>query len=133
MRKKVPINKMTPGIAIRVYCVSCCGGVSAEVKSCDGNGSNPAFHTCPFHPYRMGRGRPSVKVIRKFCIQCMNGRTDFVRECETINCLCHRYRMAKNPARRGKGYFADQTREKKSEKYPLNGGFAVQNRRSTAG
>jgi hypothetical protein len=34
--------------------------------------------------------------------------------------------MGKNPARIGKGYFADQTGKKKAKKHRLNGAFAVQ-------
>lgn len=100
---KQGIKKMTPGRAIRVFCVSCCGGISGEVKSCDGDGTDPAFHACLFHPYRMGRGRPSVKIIRKFCLYCMGGIPSLVRECTTTDCKCYSYRMGKNPARAGMG------------------------------
>lgn len=133
MRKIGIIDKMTPGSAIRAFCVSCCGGVLGEVKTCDGDGTDSAYYACPFHPYRLGRGRPSVKIIRKHCLQCMGESPSYVRECDTTDCDCYPYRMGKNPARIGKGYFADQTRKKKAEKYPLNGGFAVQNQRSVMG
>ena len=96
-------NKITPGRAIRAFCVSCCGGVSGEVKSCDGDGTDPAFHACPFHSYRMGRGRPSVKIIRKHCLQCMGESPSLVLECMTTDCDCYTYRMGKNPARAGMG------------------------------
>lgn len=103
MSKIGTIKKMTPGRAIRTFCVSCCGGDSREVKSCDGDGKDPAFDACPFHPYRMGRGRPSVKIIRKFCLHCMGGIPSLVRECDTVDCNCHPYRTGKNPARAGIG------------------------------
>lgn len=96
----------SPRETIRAYCIYCNGGKAKEVVMCDANGSDPVFHACPFHPYRVGRGRPSVKVIRKFCLQCMGGGMDFVRECETADCLCHPYRMGKNPTRTNKGHFA---------------------------
>ena len=121
------IRYRTPKETVRAYCIYCTGGSFKEVETCDGNGNNPAFHACPFHPYRMGRGRPSVKIIRKFCLQCMGEAPSYVRECETVDCLCHRYRMAKNPARRGKGYFADQTRKMKAEKCLLNEDFDLKN------
>ena len=127
------LKQMTPGSAIRAFCVSCCGGVFGEVKSCDGDGTDPAFHACPFHRYRMGRGRPSVKTMRKFCLQCMGGTSSFVRECDTRDCSCYPYRMGKNPARIGKGYFADQVRTRKAEITPVNGPFALQNQRSAMG
>lgn len=126
-------NKMTPGRAIRAFCSSCCGGVSGEVRSCDGDGTDPAYYACPFHPYRMGRGRPSVKIIRKHCLQCMGESPSYVRECDTMDCDCYPYRMGKNPARSGKGYFADQVRTRKAEITPMNGPFAIQNQRSATG
>ena len=126
-------GRMTPGRAIRIFCLGCTGGVYGEVESCDGDGTDPAYHACPFHPYRMGRGRPSVRITRKFCLQCMGETPSLVRECETIDCPCHLYRMGKNPARIGKGHFADQARQKKAETYPVNGAFRVQNARTAVG
>jgi len=133
MHKIVNMKKMSPGSAIRAFCVSCCGGVFGEVKNCDGDGTDPAFHACPFHPYRMGRGRPSVKTIRKFCLQCMGGTPSYVRECDTTDCNCYPYRMGKNPARIGKGYFANRDRINHTEITPVNGAFTVQNQRSGIG
>ena len=126
-------NHRTPKETIRAYCVYCNGGIFKEIEACDGNGKNPAFHACPFHPFRMGKGRPSVKIIRKFCLQCMGDSPKLVSECGTMDCLCFAYRMGKNPARIGKGYFADQARKMKAEKYPLNGDFDIQNERSSSG
>jgi hypothetical protein len=87
--------------------------------------TNPACHACPFYSYRMDKGRPSVKVIRKFCLQCMGTRADFVRKCETADCLCHLFRMGKNPNRTGKGYFAGQVNNNKAKKQAMNEGSAV--------
>ena len=103
MNKLGTTKKMTPGIAVRSFCLSCCGGVFGEVRSCDGGGTDPGFHTCLFHPYRMGRGRPSVKTIRKFCLFCMGDIPSLVRGCTTADCNCYHYRMGKNPARAGMG------------------------------
>ena len=127
---KTIIKKMTPGSAIRSFCVSCCGGASGEVKYCDGDGREPAFDACTFHRYRLGRGRPSVKIIRKLCLQCMGGAPSYVRECETTDCPCYPYRMAKNPARVGKGYFASRERSSHAEIAPVNGVFVFQDQRS---
>jgi len=103
MDKQATTRKMTPGRAIRAFCVSCCGGIAVEVKSCNGDGTDPAFDACLFHPYRMGKGRPSVKTIRKFCLECMGNSPSHVRECDTTDCNCYPYRMGKNPARAGMG------------------------------
>jgi hypothetical protein len=103
------------------------------VQTCDADGVDPGFDACLFHPYRMGRGRPSVKTIRKFCLECMGNTPSFVRECDTADCNCYSYRMGKNPAMTGKGYFADQARKKKADKGHVQGGFAVKFERSALG
>ena len=126
------MNK-TPLETIRSYCLYCNGGNDAEVRRCDADGKTPGFDPCPFHPYRMGRGRPSVKIIRLFCLQCMGGSRDFVSTCTTYDCLCFPYRMGKSPARIGKGYFADQARKKVDPARAVQGTFAIQNQRSAIG
>jgi len=89
------VKRLTPGETIRAYCLHCVGGSFQDVKACDA--TDPKYHVCPFHPFRLGKGRPSVKVIRKFCLQCMGDYADYVRDCETKDCFCHPYRMGKNP------------------------------------
>ena len=131
--QKNSTGKMTPGRAIRKFCLNCTGGVYGEVESCDGDGTDHAYYACPFHPYRLGRGRPSVKIIRKNCLQCMGESPSLVWECDTTDCNCYPYRMGKNPARIGKGHFADQVRQKMATTYPVNGAFSVQNQRSATG
>jgi hypothetical protein len=101
----------SPLETIRAFCVSCVGGHSKEVISCDGDGKIPGFMSCPFHPFRLGRGRPSVKIMRKFCLQCQGDSYLFVTECGTENCLIHPYRFGKNPARTGKGASQEQMLE----------------------
>ena len=95
-----PVRR-TPKNAVRAYCLHCTGGNRMEVKSCTAN--DPDYQACPLHPYRMGKGRVSVRVLRKFCLQCMGGSKAFVRECETTDCLIHPYRSGKNPSRAGMG------------------------------
>ena len=98
-----PVKRLTPGETIRAYCLHCVGGSAQDVKVCDA--TDPKYHVCPFHPFRLGKGRPSVKIIRKFCLQCMGDYADFVRDCETKDCFCYPYRMGRNPyltGRRGR-------------------------------
>ena len=97
---------MTPLTKLRAYCVHCVGGRFREIETCDA--------ACPFHTYRMGGGRPSVKVFRKFCLQCMGGHIEFVKDCETTDCFCWEYRMGKNPAMKGnlRGAALERQREK---------------------
>ncbi len=128
------MQKTTPGHAIRAFCLSCCGGIFGEVRSCDGGGSEPIYHACLFHRYRMGRGRPSVKTIRKFCLYCMGDIPSLVRECTTTDCNCYPYRMGKNPARAGMGSKdADWLRSINPTKDEVSRGKGVYFERSTTG
>jgi len=88
----------SPRAAIKAHCVDCNGGCKSEVCNCDGDASKPKHMSCLFHPFRLGKGRPSKKVIRQFCLQCMGGSHTFVRECATEDCCLHPYRMGKNPS-----------------------------------
>jgi len=116
------IKHRTPKKAIQAYCLHCVGGSSQDVKACDAD--NPAYHVCPFHPYRLGRGRPSVKIIRQFCLDCMGGSKDFVKDCETTDCLCHPYRLGKNPYKVKTGRTADEMKKIRALKGGIAKGFA---------
>ena len=48
-------NIKSPKQTIRAYCIYCNGGKAKEIESCDADGKDPAFHACPFHPYRTGK------------------------------------------------------------------------------
>jgi len=94
---------MTPLRAIRKVCVACVGS-PYEVKDCGGDAclgvQGDEKGICYFYPYRMGRGRPSVKLIRKFCLECMGSSSKRVAECKS-DCPLHPYRFGKNPKRAG--------------------------------
>ena len=98
----------SPLQTIRSFCISCVGGHSKEVATCDGDGTIPGFMQCNFHPYRLGKGRPSVKILRNFCLQCMGGSSVFVKECEAEYCAIYPYRFGKNQALAGKGRSSEQ-------------------------
>jgi hypothetical protein len=97
---------MTPLKAIGKICISCVGS-SKEVKDCGGDkcldSQGDCEQACYFHPYRKGQGRPSVKLIRQFCIECMGGSKRLVSECQSEHCPLHQYRLGKNPKRAGVG------------------------------
>jgi hypothetical protein len=112
-------NKLThrsPSKTIRAQCLVCTGGSVKEVASCNGDGKIPGFMSCPFHPFRLGKGRPSVKIMRKYCLQCKCGSYIFVKECSTTDCLIHPFRFGKNPARAGIGKNAVQMVSLRSKK-----------------
>jgi len=96
---------MTPLQAIRKICVACVGSPFL-VKDCGGdqclNGQGDKKGVCYFYPYRLNKGRPSVKLIRKFCVECM-GSAILVAECATAECPLYQYRFGTNPKRKGIG------------------------------
>lgn len=93
---------MTPLQAIRKLCVACCGSPFL-VQDCGGDqclgGQGDGDGRCYLYPYRMGRGRPSVKLIRKFCLECMSHSSELVSQCKSKECPLHHYRQGKNPKR----------------------------------
>jgi hypothetical protein len=93
------LNAQTPIKAIRQVCLDCAGGPSA-VRECQGNKLSDG--PCPFYPFRLGKGRPSVKLIRNHCLQCMGGSPKMVRDCRSAwTCPVHVYRLGTNPKRVG--------------------------------
>ena len=92
------MKKVTPGRAIKAFCIQCMGGASEarqEVRNC-------AEDDCLFHQYRRGKGRPSVKIIRKMCLYCMGGNYRLISEGVSESCPIHYYRFGKNPKLAGR-------------------------------
>ncbi len=101
---------MTPGQAIRKQCVECVDS-SFEVHKCGGDrmlgGQGDENGVCYFFPHRLGKGRTSVKTIRKFFLECMGGDKhrrvqarmvrDGVESCTPRKCTLWPFRMGKNP------------------------------------
>jgi hypothetical protein len=93
------LDNLTPVKAIHKVCVDCVGS-PFEVKDCQGDKLYDG--PCLLYPYRMGKGRPSVKLIRKYCLWCMGGSPKLVKDCRSIStCPLHLYRMGRNPKRMG--------------------------------
>jgi hypothetical protein len=89
------MKTLTPGQAIRKFCLVCVGSPK-EVKNCGGD-QLLTGGACSFFKYRMGRGRPSVKLIRRECLFCMGGSRKLVHQCSLERCLLHPFRMGTNP------------------------------------
>jgi len=101
---------MTPGKAIRKHCVECVDS-PFEVVNCKGDkmirGQGDKNGTCYLFPYRLGKGRPSVKTIRKFCLECQGGDKHRkvqakevyggVENCPSLKCTLYPFRLGKNP------------------------------------
>lgn len=98
---------MTPGEAIHNFCVRCVGGSPFEVRECGGdkylNGGCDKNGVCWFYKFRLGNGRPSVKLIRRFCLYCTGGDREWVRNCpdgishQGMACALYPFRMGRNP------------------------------------
>jgi hypothetical protein len=92
-------GSLTPVKAIHKVCVDCVGS-PFEFKDCQGDKLYDG--PCLLYPYRMGKGRPSVKLIRKYCLYCMGGSPKLVKNCRSIStCPLYLYRMGRNPKRMG--------------------------------
>lgn len=121
----------TPTQALLSFCWFCTGGNRKEVETC--NCGDPEYHLCAFHPYRTGGMRVSVKILRRFCLQCMGGCHLLVRECKTEDCPIHPFRLGKNPARAGqvqKAFVMSLVRAKRGAVSLIN---SVQNEFSMTG
>jgi hypothetical protein len=95
-------DKLTPNEAKRKLCVECIGGAQFNSKEVDGcEGDRAKTGPCPIYPYRNGK-RMSVKIFRKFCLNCMGGSYDAISECTTENCPAFEYRFGKNPSYTGR-------------------------------
>ena len=87
---------MTPGTAIRKHCVECVGS-PYEIENCRGDFLYATEKKCPFYRYRMGKGRPSVKLIRKYCMFCMSGSYQAINQCNSEICVLTPFRFGTNP------------------------------------
>lgn len=100
------------------YCVQ--SRSDADVENCTGHIVFATGKPCPFYEYRMSNKRPSVKVMRKYCLECMGGSKEAVKECEIEDCQIYPYRFGKNPARAGKGQSAAQMASIRSDKQAVS-------------
>ena len=111
--------RLTPKRAVRLHCLECQGFNAAEVNECGGDELLPGG-SCKFFPFRLGRGRPSVKTIRRKCIWCMGGQPQLLKECGDNLCALWPYRQGHNPAMQGR----DTSAARKSLKGALEGVYA---------
>jgi hypothetical protein len=108
---------VTPGDAVRKFCIDCVGGVPYDVRDCGGdkclNGGCDSNGICLFFKYRMRKGGPSVRLIKRICKWCQGEDKDsgaLVKDCPTEECALHPFRMGKNPN------FSEETRLKRRER-----------------
>jgi len=111
------MKKRTPKKTVHAYCHHCvCSKRDEDVRNCTGHIVFATGEPCPLYLFRSGNRRPSVRVLRQYCLECMGGRKDFVRECKSEDCQIHPYRLGKNPARAKIGNMkASELRFKPSE------------------
>jgi len=87
--------QLTPKKAVLRFCRQCVG-TPTEIENCSDK-------DCPFHKYRLGKGRPPLREIRKQCLLCMGGSRQLVEECTVTDCPLYLYRKGTNPNRSGIG------------------------------
>ncbi|MFZ1035630.1 MAG: hypothetical protein WAN57_00320, partial [Smithella sp.] len=63
--------------------------------------------------------RCSIKIMRRFCLDCMGNKKAAVRECPTYDCLLHPFRLGKNPALKGKGKSKVEMAQIRAQRRPL--------------
>jgi hypothetical protein len=103
----------TPLRAARKHCLSCCGGISNEVRLC-------AASACPLWAHRFGKrptaadkaatvgqqvypierkqtGATGLLAIRRRCLDCAGNSEPAVRSCAHTDCSLHPFRLGRNP------------------------------------
>ena len=111
----------SPSKTIRAFCHYCVQSRSdSEVKNCTGYVVFAISKPCTFYEYRTGDKRVSVKLMRKFCLECMGGSKEAVKECSTIDCLIYPFRFGKNPLLAGKGKSRDEMMRIRALRKPVD-------------
>jgi len=103
IRKKDTVEAvdLTPKLAVFYLCRECVGW-EEKLEKCGGDKMLDGT-VCAFWPYRLGQGRPSVKLIRAYCLECMGKSREAVARCASEFCPLYPYRFGTNPEREGKG------------------------------
>lgn len=124
-------TRKSPSKIIRAFCHCCVQSrKDSDVENCTGHIVFATGKPCPFYEYRTGGKRASVKLMRKFCIECMGGSKEAVKECSTSDCLIHPFRFGKNPLLVGKGKSRDEMARIRALRRPLVKGISGEIQRS---
>jgi hypothetical protein len=123
--EKKPPHK-SPSRTIRAHCHYCVQSRSdKEVENCTGQIVFATGKSCPFYEYRTGNKRPSVKVMRRFCLECEGGSKEAIKECSISDCMIHPFRFSKNPARAGNGRSTAQMASLRLQRQVVSKGNSV--------
>lgn len=109
------MEHVSPGKTIRRHCLDCVENFK-EVINCQGD--KQFLGPCFFYKYRLGKGRTSVKTIRKFCLQCMCNSSLSVQNCQSRTCKLMPFRLGKNPAIKNRVPSTEGRRFKRLERAP---------------
>jgi hypothetical protein len=121
MKSEKKQTRKSPSQTIRAHCHYCVQSrADAEVENCTGQIVFATGKPCPFYEYRMGNKRPSVKIMRQLCLDCMGSSKEAVKECSTSDCLIYPFRFGKNPACAGKGQSAAQMASLRSKRQAVS-------------
>jgi len=115
--------RKSPSRTIRSFCHYCIQSrKDSDVENCTGHFVFATGKSCPFYEYRTGNKRPSVKVMRRFCLECEGGSKEAVKECSINDCLIHPFRFGKNPSLAGKGKSRDEMMRIRALRKPVDKG-----------
>ena len=96
--KRTKYFNPTPKEAVLQFCKECVPAYN-ERKNCSGN-KLLNKESCFLYKVRLGKGKISVKLIRKHCLQCMSGSHEWVKACISVNCPLYPFRFGTNPNRK---------------------------------
>lgn len=113
-------TRKSPARTIRAQCHDCVQcRIDSDVENCTGHIVFATGKSCSFYEYRLGKKRVPVRILRQFCLDCMGGSKEAVKECSTNDCLIHSFRFGKNPAFAGKGKSRDEMARIRELRRPL--------------
>ena len=83
-----PINRRR---VCRLMCIECMGWAEAEVNRCKTK--------CPLSDFRSMVGEQNAmkrdSAVRKFCLECMNGKPYLISQCISVYCPLYPYRNSR--------------------------------------
>jgi hypothetical protein len=116
-------KRKSPSRTIWAHCHCCVQSrKDSDVENCTGHIVFATGKPCPFYEYRTGNKRASVKIMRKFCLECGGGSKEAVKECSINDCLIHPFRFGKNPSLAGKGKSRDEMMRIRALRKPVDKG-----------
>ncbi|MFH1728617.1 MAG: hypothetical protein ABIA04_09385 [Pseudomonadota bacterium] len=102
-----------------MHCYECSGFSKKDVRECNGR-AIMYDNACPLLPYRMGKGRPNVKITKDYCKVCVKNSHEILREGSACrDCSLKDFRLGKNPNYKKHKKIPNVTNNNLSQNTPL--------------